>query len=262
MDKKENHFVLIHGDCHGAWCWYKVATILRSSFRKVTALDMAACGISPDRIEGIGSITDYLKPLMVFMEGLSEEERVILVGHSRGGIDISIAMEKFPGRIAAAVFVTAAMPGPDLDLPTLSKEFERRLGSPMDNKYTYGKDKDEPPTSYLLGPDFLASKLYQLSPPEDLTLAKFLIRPSPLYRDFHCQSDETVLTKENYGSVPRVYIVCDEDNLMKEDMQRWIIRHNQPHEVKVINGSDHMAMISKPHDLCSLLLEIADNYCR
>ncbi|KAI3462781.1 hypothetical protein Pfo_019444 [Paulownia fortunei] len=261
MHKNEYHFVLVHGDCHGAWCWYKVATLLRSEFHKVTALDMAGCGMDLQRVEEISSITDYFKPLMLFMEALPTAERVILVGHSRGGIDISIAMERFSGKIAAAVFVTAAMPGPDLDLPTVSKEFEGRLDSPMDNEYTYGQEKDRPPTSYLIGPKLLASKLYQLSPPEDLTLATFLIRPSPLYDDFHCSSKETALTKENYGSVPRVYVVCDQDNLMKEDMQRWLIGNNPPDEVKVIKGSDHMVMMSKPQDLCSCLLEVGNKYC-
>lgn len=122
MHKNEYHFVLVHGDCHGAWCWYKVATVLRSAFHKVTALDMAGCGTDLNRIEEIPSIEDYFKPLMLFMESLPTEQRVILVGHSRGGIDISIAMERFPEKIAAAVFVTAAMPGHDLDLPTVSKE--------------------------------------------------------------------------------------------------------------------------------------------
>ncbi|KAK6128664.1 hypothetical protein DH2020_037595 [Rehmannia glutinosa] len=202
MDKNEYHFVLVHGDCHGAWCWYKLTTLLRSAHHKVTALDMAGCGSDLKRVEEVRSITDYFEPLMLFMEGLPMDERVILVGHSRGGIDISIAMERFPEKIGAAVFVTASMPGPDLDLPTVSKE--------------------------------------------DLTLATFLIRPSPLFVDFRCPSKETALTKENYGSVPRVYIVCDEDNLMK-DMQRWLIDNNPPDEVKVINGSDHMAMMSKNH---------------
>ena len=50
MGKREMHFVLIHGACHGAWCWYKVATLLKSSGHKVIALDVAASGIHPKHI--------------------------------------------------------------------------------------------------------------------------------------------------------------------------------------------------------------------
>lgn len=96
---------------------------------------------------------------------------------------------------------------------------------------------------------------------QDLTLATFLIRPSPLYDDFCCSSKETYWTKGNYGSIPRIYVVCDQDNLMTEDMQRWLIDKNPPDDVKVIKGSDHMVMMSKPHDLCSCLLEIGNKYC-
>ncbi|GFQ01932.1 salicylic acid-binding protein 2 [Phtheirospermum japonicum] len=261
MDKNKYHYVLVHGDCHGAWCWYKLATLLKSFSHKVTAIDMASSGMDLKPVQEIRSITDYFEPLMLFMEALPMEETVILVGHSRGGIDISIAMERFPGKIAAAIFVTATMPGPHLDLPTVSKKFDGQLGSPMDNEYTYGQGNDKHPTSYLIGPKFLASRLYQLSPPEDLTLATCLIRPSPLFVDFQKSSKETALTRGNYGSIPRAYVVCDQDNCMKEEMQRWLIDNNPPNEVKVIRGSDHMAMMSKPNDLCSFLLEIGDKYC-
>jgi hypothetical protein len=31
--------VLVHGLCHGAWCWYKAATALESAGHRVTALE-------------------------------------------------------------------------------------------------------------------------------------------------------------------------------------------------------------------------------
>ncbi|KAL7240066.1 hypothetical protein ACSBR2_005848 [Camellia fascicularis] len=31
------HFVLVHGACHGAWCWYKLKPLLESHGHKVTA---------------------------------------------------------------------------------------------------------------------------------------------------------------------------------------------------------------------------------
>lgn len=42
----KNQFVLIHGASYGAWCWYKVSTLLKSAGHDVTALDMASCGIN------------------------------------------------------------------------------------------------------------------------------------------------------------------------------------------------------------------------
>lgn len=112
--------MLVHGA--GEWCWYKVAALLKSVGHRVTALDMAASGIHPKQVHELNSIIEYCEPLIEFLRCLPQEERVILVGHSSGGICISVAMEMFPSKIAAAVFVTAWMPGPDLSYPTLFQE--------------------------------------------------------------------------------------------------------------------------------------------
>lgn len=56
------------------------------------------------------------------MAALPPDERVILVGHSLGGLAVSQAMERFPSKISVAVFVTALMPGPNLNISTLQQE--------------------------------------------------------------------------------------------------------------------------------------------
>lgn len=102
------HFVLVHGSGYGAWCWYKVATILEASGHRVTAVDLAASGVNPIRLNEINSVSDYIQPLMNLLASLNE--KVVLVGHSYGGLPISLAMEKFFDKISLAVFVTAYMP--------------------------------------------------------------------------------------------------------------------------------------------------------
>ena len=47
---------------------------------------------------------------------------MILAGHSWGGLSLSAAMEKFPEKIAAGVFATAGMPGPDLSYITIMEK--------------------------------------------------------------------------------------------------------------------------------------------
>jgi pimeloyl-ACP methyl ester carboxylesterase len=116
------HFVLVHGACHGAWCWYKIIALLKSAGHEVTTLDMAASGIHPKQVHELDSVTDYYEPLIEFLRSLPQEQRVILVGHSLGGMCISVAMELFPNKIAAAVFVAAFMPSPDLSFLTLLQE--------------------------------------------------------------------------------------------------------------------------------------------
>ncbi|TYJ03415.1 hypothetical protein E1A91_A12G026300v1 [Gossypium mustelinum] len=160
------HFVLVHGACHGAWSWYKVVPLLKSGGHNVTALDLGGSGVDPQQVNTLRSISDYIKPLREFMASLPDEEKVVLVGHSLGGLAISQAMEMFPEKISVAFFVTASMPGPILNVSILIQKALRDQDSQMDNHYTYDDGPSSPPTTFTFGPMFLSSKVYQLSPPE------------------------------------------------------------------------------------------------
>ncbi|XP_058081408.1 methyl jasmonate esterase 1-like isoform X1 [Magnolia sinica] len=252
------HFVLVHGGCHGAWSWFKLSTLLTSAGHQVTAIDLAACGVHPKRINEIGSFHDYTQPLMDLMASLSPHKRVILVGHSFGGVVISLAMERFPEKILVAVFVTAVMPNLASPPSIIVKEVFQRLDTLLDCRFEYDERLENALTSVIFGPTFMATKLYQCCSPEDHTLGTMLVRPGKPFQED--TSKENMLSKENYGSVSRVYIVCKEDELIKEDLQHWIIANNPPKEVMEIDGSDHMVMLSKPRELCDCLLEVAERY--
>ena len=88
------HFVLVHGGLHGAWCWYKVVNQLKSAGHNVTTLDLAAAGINPKQVQGVNSFSEYNEPLITFLASLLPEEKVILVGHSLGGVSVSICHGK------------------------------------------------------------------------------------------------------------------------------------------------------------------------
>ena len=53
---------------------------------------------------------EYSQPLLEMMATLPPNEKVILVGHSLGGLNLAVAMEKFPEKVSVAVFLTAFMP--------------------------------------------------------------------------------------------------------------------------------------------------------
>ena len=109
MDRGK-HFVLVHGAGHGAWCWYKLVPLLKSFGHSVTALDLGSSGVNPKSLDELASAYDYVQPLMEFVASLPQDEKVVLVGHSYGGLPISLAMESFPQKILVAVFVSAYMP--------------------------------------------------------------------------------------------------------------------------------------------------------
>ncbi|CAL5400140.1 unnamed protein product [Camellia sinensis] len=51
-----------------------------------------------------------------------DDEKVVLVGHSYGGLGISLAMERFPEKISVGVFITAYMPNCQHPPATLIQE--------------------------------------------------------------------------------------------------------------------------------------------
>ena len=108
MEGDKHHFVLIHGVCHGAWSWYRVATALEAAGHRVTALDMAGCGASPGRGEEVASFEEYSRPLLDAVAALAEGEKAVLVAHSFGGQSLALAMQAHPDRVAVAVFASAA----------------------------------------------------------------------------------------------------------------------------------------------------------
>lgn len=105
----QHHFVLVHGLCHGAWCWYKAAMALRRAGHRATALDMAGCGVHPARLADVRTFQEYSRPLLDAMAALPAGEQVVLVAHSHGGYSVALAIERFPDKVAAAVFVAASM---------------------------------------------------------------------------------------------------------------------------------------------------------
>ncbi|CAK9315826.1 unnamed protein product [Citrullus colocynthis] len=224
----------------------QILPLLESSGHHVTALDLPTSGIDLRQPDTIRSISQYFQPLTEFMSALPRHQKVILVGHSLGGLAVAKAMEEFPARISAAVFVTALMPGPTLNISMIYGKVFERNESMMDSVYSYGDGPNRPPTAFVFGPRFSASKVYQLSPPEDLTLATLLMRPVPLFSEKD-MSNELKLSEENYGSVKRVFVMSEKDL-------------NPPDRVVKIEGSDHMVMISKPLELWAHLELIAQYY--
>ena len=128
--RRRHRFVLVHGVCHGAWSWYRVATILRSAGHRVDALDMAACGARPGRSAEVSSFEEYSRPLLDALAALPPGERAVLVGHSYGGQSLALAMQAHPDRVAVAVFVSAAIPAVAKPMKFVSEQVRARRLAP------------------------------------------------------------------------------------------------------------------------------------
>uniref|UniRef100_A0A0D9V9Y2 AB hydrolase-1 domain-containing protein n=1 Tax=Leersia perrieri TaxID=77586 RepID=A0A0D9V9Y2_9ORYZ len=254
------HFILVHGFGQGAWCWYKVVTMLRSEGHRVTALDLAASGVHPARIDEVNSFEEYSQPLLDAVAAAPAGERLVLVGHSFGGLSLSLAMERFPDKIAAAVFVAACMPcvGKHIGITTELMMEKSPKDLLMDSKMIPINNKQGPGTAILMGPNFLAERGYARSPAEDRTLAISLARPGSQFMDDPIMKDDKLLTVANYGSVKRVYLIAKED--FNVELLHSMVALSPGTEVEEIAGADHSVMSSKPRELSDILAKIGSKY--
>uniref|UniRef100_A0ACD5X0S7 Uncharacterized protein n=1 Tax=Avena sativa TaxID=4498 RepID=A0ACD5X0S7_AVESA len=232
--ESKEHFVLVHGAGHGAWCWFRLLPLLRGSGHRVSCVDLA--GAAGSRVDPgtVRSFDEYTAPLVDLLAALPDGEKVILVGHSAGGLSVTHAMHLFSDRIKQAIFIAATMlpfgyqTEQDIKdgVPDLSEH-----GDVFDLTFCLGLDR--PPTSVALRPEFQRRILYQQSPQEDCALASIMLRPWPV-----------ALSAARFGSgssggstideVRRVYITTAKDCMVNSEQQEAMIRRWPPSEVLLI----------------------------
>lgn len=245
------HFVLVHGIGEGGWCWYKIRCLMENSGFKVSCVDLKSSGIDPTDPNSLLSFDDYNRPLMDFMSNLLDNEQVILVGHSAGGLSVTQATHKFAKKILLAVYVAATM----LKSGYLTDE-DVKDGVPdlseFGNAYDleFGLGPDQPPTSALVKKELQRKILYHMSPREDSTLASMLLRPGPITALLAARFADD----HNVDQVPRVYIKTRHDRMVKPEQQDAMINRWPPSEVYVLD-SDHSPFFSTPFLLFGFILK-------
>ncbi|KAK4784137.1 hypothetical protein SAY86_018505 [Trapa natans] len=258
MPQRPAHFVFVHGFGLGAWCWYKVRTLLESSGYTVSCIDLKSAGTDGTDANSIVSFHDYNMPLTDFMLSLPENERVILVGHSAGGLSLTQAMRGFAGKIRVAVFVAATMLRLGFYTDQDVKDGVLDLSVYGDvHVLGFRKGYDKYPTSILIKKEFQRSIMYQMSPQEDSTLASMLMKPGPMLALQNARFNDYFA--RDMDMVPRVYIKSVHDNVLKREQQESMIRRWPPAETYTIE-SDHCPFFSAPLVLCGLLVMISSSY--
>ncbi|ESQ46303.1 hypothetical protein EUTSA_v10000625mg, partial [Eutrema salsugineum] len=207
-------------------------------------------------ITEISTCVQYSEPLMQLMASLPSDEKVVLVGHSFGGLSLAIVMDKFPETISVSVFLSAFMPdtkhSPSFVLDKFGSNMapEAWMGTEFE---PYGSDSSG--LSMFFSHEFMKLGLYQLSAVEDLELGLLLKRPGSLF--MNDLSKMKNFSDEGYGCVPRAYIVCKEDRAIPEEFQKWMINNYPANLLKEMEQTDHMPMLCKPQQLCDHFIEIA-----
>ncbi len=99
--------VLVHGMSHGAWCWERLAPLLRRGGHRVLAVDLPGHGRRAHE-RASASVARYAGSVASDM-ALAGVHDAILLGHSMGGVVIPKVAELVPARVGHLVFLAAVV---------------------------------------------------------------------------------------------------------------------------------------------------------
>ena len=235
-------FVLIHGAWHGSWCWELVTPRLEAAGHRVAAPDLPGMG---ENRTPLAEVT--LDGWARFVADLvtAQDEPVVLVGHSRGGIVISQAAEYVPDRIASLVYLAAFLVPNGRTLHETMRMIPPRPES--EGSLVMATDG-----TAIIAPDAVERVFYNTSPPALVARAADLSGPEPM------ASFTTPLqvSEERWGRVPRDYIHCTKDRAIAPQLQRLMVEALPCRRVVSLEP-DHSPFYSAPDQLAQQLMALA-----
>ncbi|MEO8062252.1 MAG: alpha/beta fold hydrolase [Pseudomonadota bacterium] len=231
-------FVLIHGGWHGAWCWERLATLLRADGHMVIAPDLPSMGDDPTdpATVTLSSWTKFVLELIA-----AQSERVILVGHSRAGAIISQVAEAVPGRILRLVYLSAyLLPGGR----SVAAEARQDADSLVPANMVPGAGG----VTCTLRPEIVSAAFYGECSEAERAFAIARLSPEPLKP----LAAAVQVTAQRFGGVPRVYVECNADRTISLAAQRRM-QAALPCDPVFTLDCDHSPFLSRPAELARLL---------
>jgi pimeloyl-ACP methyl ester carboxylesterase len=239
-------FILIHGAWHGAWCWERVVPLLEKSGHQVVAPDLPGMGADSDRALKV-NFQDWITFTRELVK--QQDEKVILLGHSRAGVLISQLAECCGDRLLGLVYLSAFLVPNGQCLWNVIKKF-------LQNK-TPGFELDfaEKGRFSTVSPQVVRDYFYQLAESEWAEKAISKLTPEPMMS----YEAKLQLTAERFGKVPRAYIKCLQDGAISLAFQNEMLAEIACE--KVLNlDSDHSPFYSMPRQLVEKLVELAEYF--
>ncbi len=224
-------FLLVHGSCHGAWCWDAVIPALAALGVTAKAIDLPGRDGSPTTLD------DYAKAILA-----AAKPGTVLVGHSAGGYAITAAAEAEPDRFHGLIYLCAYLPATGQSLADM-----RRAGpsQPLLPAIRMAPDR----ASFTIDPDMAPAVFYHDCAPDITTAATARLCPQPV------TPQETPLWPKAALGLPRHYIICTEDRAIPPAYQAQMARNLPPQAVTTLNAS-HSPFLSMPDKLATRLAEI------
>ncbi len=237
--------MLIHGAWHGAWCWNKVIPELEFRGHQVITIDLPSHGDDKTPANSV-DFDNYVATITNILD--SQSDKVLLLGHSMGGIPITAAAECRPAKIKCLIYLAAILAQNGESI--VSIEQANLNPSLLPESLVISKDGE----TATVEKEVITELFYHDCTDEDIAYAKENLKPQAL-KIFNTVLE---LSENNYGSISRNYIVCLDDRAIYPEFQQSMISASPCQSVYYIS-SGHSPFFSHPKKLINILSEVAKN---
>ena len=232
-------YVLVHGAFQGAYAWQYVKAQLEKKGQKVIAVELPAHGEDKTPPGNI-SLDVYRDKVVSAITSVSD--KVILVGHSMGGMVITATAEKIPDRIEKLIYIAAFVPGNGQSLLDLASTDSTSMLFPALVPSADGLTQDIKPENIV--PIFAQDANDEV---KKLLLDKRRPEPTKIF------PDKATVSAANWGKVDKYYIFTKRDNTVGPNLQKRMVAAAKITKTTTID-SDHSPFLTKPDVITELLL--------
>lgn len=228
-------FLLIHGSCHGAWCWDDVIPHLQAAGHTARAIDLPSHGADQTPAKDV--------TLDVYARTIADaiDTPVVLVGHSMAGYPITAAANLAPTKISKLIYVCAYVPMPDKSLAEMRRMAPRQL---LLDAIIVDADR----VTFTIDPDKAVEKFFHDVAPARAAWAVSHLGPQPI------SPQETPLTAHH--GLPRHYILCTDDHAIPPEFQATMTADWPAGTVTEMTTS-HSPFLADPAGLAAQLIAAA-----
>jgi pimeloyl-ACP methyl ester carboxylesterase len=231
--------LLVHGAWYGGWCWERLTPHLER--RGVDVIAPTLRGIAHRSAEGDArrvTLESHADELAALMRTLDLRD-VVLVGHSYGGMVISLVAERERARIAQLIYLDAFVPEDGMALVDYLQPPERRQAIVK----TGSETGFVPP---------VPTRVLGVVNPDDLAYVEARVTPQP----FGTTAQKVALRRPAGEGLPRAYVACVEPASGSFGQFASRIEGDPSWRYRTLR-TGHNAMIVAPGLLAETLLELA-----
>jgi pimeloyl-ACP methyl ester carboxylesterase len=240
------NYVLVHGAWQAPYVWGAVKTKLINEGNNVIVVELPGHG-SDNTVPSTLTLNTYRDKVLDAMSKING--KVILVGHSLGGMIISAVAEQNPSKIEKLVYLAAYLPSSGQSLLALAgTDAGSALGDSV-NKVPILTQNANGTLDVLR--DQIVNVFIQDGSAQVQNLVLQNYRPEPAIPF----TNPVKLTAANFGSVEKVYIKTLQDHVVSPSLQNRMITTAGVKTIYQLNTS-HSAFLAKPDSVAILLTKI------